>query len=220
MIFACIWRVLMHSPQVCGSSLAFPLISVNVITVCWAPALCQAPCLVLQTEETWCRHGGAQGLVGEPGANETKAKTAHKLTSTVKGKARHPERAEGTPVSCFWGKTKASKWRDSLPRAFCSHSGLCGGVQFLGHVILFSTPRTAASRAPLSFTISWSLLKLMSIESVMPSNHLSLCRPLLLLPSISQHQGLFQWVSSSHEVTKVLELQHQSFQWLFRVHFL
>ena len=46
------------------------------------------------------------------------------------------------------------------------------------------TPRTAARHASLSFTISWSLLKLTSIESVMPSNHLILCHPLLLLPSI------------------------------------
>ena len=46
------------------------------------------------------------------------------------------------------------------------------------------TPRTAAPQASLFFTISWSLLKLMSIESVMPSNHLILCHPLLLLPSI------------------------------------
>ena len=49
---------------------------------------------------------------------------------------------------------------------------------------LFATPWTAACQAPLSFTVSWSLLKLMSIESVMPSNHLILHRPLLLLPSI------------------------------------
>ena len=46
------------------------------------------------------------------------------------------------------------------------------------------TPWTAACQASLSITNSWSLLKLMSIESVMPSNHLILCRPLLLLPSI------------------------------------
>ena len=46
------------------------------------------------------------------------------------------------------------------------------------------TPWTAACQASLSLTISWSLLKLMSIESVMPSNHLILCRPLFLLPSI------------------------------------
>ena len=56
----------------------------------------------------------------------------------------------------------------------CSVTKLC----------LFATPWTAARQASLSFTVSLSLLKLMSIESVMPSNHLILCRPLLLLPSI------------------------------------
>ena len=51
-------------------------------------------------------------------------------------------------------------------------------------VRLFATPWTAARQASLSFTVSWSLLKLMSIESVMPSHHLILCRPLLLVPSV------------------------------------
>ena len=59
-----------------------------------------------------------------------------------------------------------------------------GSVQSLSCVRLFVTPWTAARQASLSFTNSQSLLKLMSIESVMPSNHLILCRPLLLLPSI------------------------------------
>ena len=57
-------------------------------------------------------------------------------------------------------------------------------VQLLSHVQLFGTPWTAACQASLSFTISQSLLKLMSIESVMPSNHLIFCHLLLLLPSI------------------------------------
>ena len=57
-------------------------------------------------------------------------------------------------------------------------------VQLLSCVQLFVNPWTAAHQASLSFTISQSLLKLMSIESVMPSNHLILCHPLLLLPSI------------------------------------
>ena len=57
-------------------------------------------------------------------------------------------------------------------------------VQSLSRVRLFATPRTAAHQASLSFTISQSLLTLMSRESVMPSNHLILCRPLLLPPSI------------------------------------
>ena len=69
----------------------------------------------------------------------------------------------------------------------------------------------------------------MSIESVMLSNHLILCCPLLLLPSIfssirvfSNESGLFHWVGSLHQVAKVLQLQlqHQSFQWIFRVDFL
>ena len=57
-------------------------------------------------------------------------------------------------------------------------------VQSLSHIRLFATPWTAACQASLSITNSWSILKLMSIESVMPSNHLILCDPLLLLPSI------------------------------------
>ena len=57
-------------------------------------------------------------------------------------------------------------------------------VQLLSHVWLFENPWTAACQASLSITNSGSLLKLMSIESVMPYNHLILCRPLLLLPSI------------------------------------
>ena len=54
----------------------------------------------------------------------------------------------------------------------------------VAHVRLFATPWTVACWASLSITNSWSLLKLMSIESVMPSNHLILCHPLLLLPLI------------------------------------
>ena len=57
-------------------------------------------------------------------------------------------------------------------------------VQLLNYVLLLETPRTAACQASLPITNSWSLLKLMSSKSVMPSNHLILCHPLLLLPSI------------------------------------
>ena len=85
-------------------------------------------------------------------------------------------------------------------------------VELLSRVQLFATPWTAARQASLSITNSQSLLKLMSIESVMPSNHLFLCHPLLLPLVFSWRQGLLQWVSSSHQVAKVLELQHQSFQ--------
>ena len=74
-------------------------------------------------------------------------------------------------------------------------------VQSLSRVWLFVTPRTAACQASLYFTVSQSLLKLMS---VMPSNHLILCLPLILLPSIfpSIPSQLFQWVSSLHQVAK------------------
>ena len=57
-------------------------------------------------------------------------------------------------------------------------------VQLLSHVQLFVTPWTAVHRASLSITNSWNLLRLMPVESVMPSNHLILCHPLLLLSSI------------------------------------
>ena len=88
-------------------------------------------------------------------------------------------------------------------------------------VWLYATPWTRAHQTSLSFTISQSLLKLMSIESVMPSNRLILCHHTLPPAfNLSQHQDLFQWVSPSHQVTKLLKLQHQSFQWIFRVDFL
>ena len=63
--------------------------------------------------------------------------------------------------------------------------------QSLSHVSLFMTPWTAARQASLSLTVSQSLLKLMSIESVMLSNHLIFCHPLLLLPSISPSIRVF-----------------------------
>ena len=85
------------------------------------------------------------------------------------------------------------------------------------HVWLFEAPWTAARQASLSFTIFQSLLKCRSIELVMPSNHLVLCC-LLLLPQSFPASGSFL-VS---QVARVLELQlqHQSFQWIFRTHFL
>ena len=79
------------------------------------------------------------------------------------------------------------------------------------------------TRSPYPSPNSHSLLKLMSIESVMPSNRIFLCCPLLLLPSIFPSITVFfQWVSPSHQVAKVWEfqLQHQSFQWIFRTDFL
>ena len=80
------------------------------------------------------------------------------------------------------------------------------------------TPWTAAHCASLSSTISRSLLK--STELGMLCNHLILCHSFPFAFNLSQHQCLFQWVSSSHLVAKVMELLHQSFQWIFRVDFL
>ena len=72
------------------------------------------------------------------------------------------------------------------------------------------SPWTVAQQASLSIIDSQSLLKLMSLESVMPSNCLILCHPLLLPPSvIPSIRVFFNWISSSHQVTKVLEFQLQ-----------
>ena len=73
-------------------------------------------------------------------------------------------------------------------------------VQSLSHVRLFVSPWIAAHQASLSITNSWSLLKLMPIESVMPSNHLILCRPLLLLPPFPPSIRVFS-NESTHEAT-------------------
>ena len=71
-------------------------------------------------------------------------------------------------------------------------------VQLLNHVQLFATPWTAACQAYMLIKNSQSLLKLMSIESVMPSNHLILCHPLLLLPSIFPSIRVFSNESALH----------------------
>ena len=69
----------------------------------------------------------------------------------------------------------------ALTTDFCGHR-ICHCVT--QSCLTLSNPRTTAHHASLSFTISWSLLRLVSIESIMPSNHFILCHPLLLLPSI------------------------------------
>ena len=71
-------------------------------------------------------------------------------------------------------------------------------VQSLSRLQLFATPWTTTHQASISITKSWSLLKLMSIQSVMPSNHLILCRPLLLLPSVFPNIRVFSSESLLH----------------------
>ena len=117
--------------------------------------------------------------------------------------------------SCKW--YPGSSWPRWLQWAGVLYY-LSQSVQSLSCVRLFATPWTAARQASLSITNSQSLLKLMSIELVMPSSHLLLCHPLLspsIFPSI---RFFFKWVSSLHQEAKVLEfqLQYQSFQWTFR----
>ena len=95
-------------------------------------------------------------------------------------------------------------------------------VQLLSCIWLFATPWTTTCQASLSITNTRSPPKLMSIELVIPSNHLILCRLLLLLPSIFPSIRVFSNESVLHMVAKVLEFQfqHQSFQWIFRTDFL
>ena len=93
-------------------------------------------------------------------------------------------------------------------------------VQSPSHVQLFAISWTAAHQPSLSLTISWSLPKFMSIASVMPSRYLILCHRSSSDFNLPQHQDLFQWMSSSHQVANVLELQHQYFQRVFRIDFL
>ena len=88
-------------------------------------------------------------------------------------------------------------WYLAIPLS-CSRGNFLSSVQSLSHVQLFATPWTVSRQASLSFTISQSLLKLMSIELVMPSNHLTLCRPLLLLPSIFPSIRVFSNESVLH----------------------
>ena len=95
-------------------------------------------------------------------------------------------------------------------------------VQSLSCVRVFATPWITAHQASLAITSFWSFQTHVHwvSDAIQPSNPLSSPSPPAL--NLSQHQGLFQWVSISHQVAKVLEvqLQHQSFQWMFRTNIL
>ena len=95
-------------------------------------------------------------------------------------------------------------------------------VHLISCVQLFATPWTAACQVPLSFNISWCLLKFISTELVILSNHLILCCPLLLLSSILPSIKSFpvSWLFTSGGQSIALKLQHQSFQLIFRTDFL
>ena len=97
---------------------------------------------------------------------------------SIKPSVKNPIFSKAIIQKWSWNKDISKSERIIASRTTWSVSS----VQSLSHVQLFETPWIAACQASLSFTISWSLLKLMSIESVMPSSHLILSHPLLLLP--------------------------------------
>ena len=126
----------------------------------------------------------------------------------------------GSLVGCrLWGCTESDTTEATWQHMFHMYNAVV--VQLLSRVWLFATPWTAACQDFLSFTVSQSLLRFISIESVMPSSHLILSSPSPPAFNLSQDQGLFQWVSSSHQMAKVvaLQLQHQSFQRIFKADF-
>jgi len=109
---------------------------------------------------------------------------------TVKQLLQHACLVRNTGVGCHFllqgtFLTQGSNLQaDSLPLSHLRIQSNYSVVQSLSPVQLFETSWIAARQASLSFAISWSLLKLMPTESVMPSNHLILCHPVLHLPSI------------------------------------
>ena len=88
------------------------------------------------------------------------------------------------------------QWEVINQRCLCNKASIV--VQSLSRVQLFCDPIDCSTPASLSFTISWGLLKLISIELVMPSNHLILCHPLLLLPSVFPSIRVFYNESALH----------------------
>ena len=101
-------------------------------------------------------------------------------------------------------------WLICLSAVKAAHSAIFVVVQWLRQVRLFATPWTAARQASLSFTISQSWLKLMSIELVMPSNHLVLCCPFIFLPSVFPSIRVF----SSESVLHIRRPKYWSFSFI------
>ena len=159
-------------------------------------------------------------------------KTKHHLlcltVPPVRGKPRFNKSSSKikTPQKSNCFSSEKSSFLPSISFKINFHILQFSSVQSLSRVQLFATPWIAARQASLSITNSQSLLKPMSIELVMPSSHLILCRPVLLLPTIRIYPPTIRIFSNestlhirwkywpSHKA-KVLEfqLQHQSFQW-------
>ena len=130
--------------------------------------------------------------------------------------------AGGEITGCFHSKLSKGHGPPAPPARAAQHSCCSCCCSVSQSCPTLCSPMTAARQACLSITNSQSLLKLTSIESVMPSNQLVLHHPLLLPPSIFASFRVFSNESALHQVAKVLELQlqHQSFQRIFRVDFL
>ena len=114
----------------------------------------------------------------------------HKSTSSM----MHPLSPQF--LDCIWANFTSNMFpyfsrNRSTCEMFNHKIPMTSSVQSLSHVQLFVIPWITACQASLSITNSWSLLKLIYIESVMPSNHLILCRPPFLLPSISLSTKVF-----------------------------
>ena len=120
------------------------------------------------------------------------------------------------------------QWSTGSKTQFCAHTApsdelllFSQSVQSLSRVRLFATPRTAARQASLSFTISPGLAQTHVYwvsDAIQPSHPLS--SPFPPTFNLSQHQGLFKWVSSSHQVAKVsASTLAWAFQWIFRIDF-
>ena len=120
-----------------------------------------------------------------------------KGSRSVMSDSSRPHGLQPTRLLCLW----------DFPGKSTGVGCYCLLRQSLSHVQIFVTPWTAAHQASLSITKSRNLLKLMSIESVMPSNHLTLCHPLLLLPSIFPSIRVF----SSESVLRIRWPKYWSF---------
>ena len=122
----------------------------------------------------------------------------------IPGLVRSPGEGKGYPLQYSGLKNSmdtvhgVAKSQTQLTKFHLNSPFFFSSFQFLSRVRLFVTPWTAAWQASLSITNSWSLLKLTSFESVMPSSHLILCRPLLFLPTIPPSIRVFPNESVLH----------------------
>ena len=142
-------------------------------------------------------------------------------TATTETKLLYPQKPKISCDSLYWNFhfiVVVWNWIYTISQ-FCLYEfkafSIFSSIQLLSHVRLFATPWITAHQASLSITNSWTHQTHVHRvgDAIQPSHPLSSPSP--PAPNPSQHQGLFQWINSSHEVAKILEfqLQHHSFQW-------